>query len=164
MLIPGQMKKEARKTLHFSNTCGAINLKVTQSCLTPCNPMECSTPGFPIHHQLQLLELAQTHVHWVSDAIQPSHPLQSPSPPTFNLSQHRGLFQWVSSGGQSIGVSTSASVLPVNIQDWFPLGWTGCISLQSKGLSGVISNSTVQKHQFLGTQLCLYVCLRYCMP
>ena len=62
-----------------------------QSCLTLCNPMDCSTPGLPVHHQL--LELAQTHVHQVSDAIQPSHPLSSPSPPAFNLSQHQGLFQ-----------------------------------------------------------------------
>ena len=61
---------------------------------TLCDPVEHSTPGFPVHHQL--LELVQTHVHWVSDAIQPSHPLSSPSPPTFNLSQHQGLFQWVS--------------------------------------------------------------------
>ena len=68
---------------------------VTQSCATLCNPMECSTPGFPVHHQLP--KLAQTHVHQVSDAIQPSHSLSSPSPPAFHLSQHQGLFQWVSS-------------------------------------------------------------------
>ena len=70
---------------------------VTQSCLTLWDPMDCSTPGFPVH---QLLELTQTHVHWVSDAIQPSHPLSSPSPPAFNLSQHQGLFQWVNSSNQ----------------------------------------------------------------
>ena len=64
---------------------------VAQSCLTLCNPMDCSAPGFPVHHQLP--ELAQTYVHRVSDAIQPSHPLSSPSPPAFNLSQHQGLFQ-----------------------------------------------------------------------
>ena len=63
-----------------------------------CDPMDCSTPGFPVHHQLP--ELTQTHVHWVGDAIQPSHPLSSPSPPTFNWSQHQGLFQWVSSSHQ----------------------------------------------------------------
>ena len=63
----------------------------TQSCLTLCDPMDCSMPGFPVHHQLP--ELTQTHVHRVSDAIQPSHPLSSPSPPTFNLSQHQALFQ-----------------------------------------------------------------------
>ena len=66
----------------------------TQSCPTLCDPMDCSTPGFPVHDQL--LDLAQTHVHWVGDAIQPSHPLSSPSPPAFNLSQHQGLFQWSS--------------------------------------------------------------------
>ena len=64
-------------------------------CVRLCNPMDCSTPGFPVHHQL--LELAQTHVHRVGDAIQPSHPLSSPSSPAFNLSQHQGLFEWVSS-------------------------------------------------------------------
>ena len=68
---------------------------VAQLCLTLYNPMDCSTSGFPVHHQLP--ELAQTHVHQVSDAIQPSHPLSSLSPPAFNLSQHEGLFQWVSS-------------------------------------------------------------------
>ena len=68
---------------------------VAQSCPALCDPMDCSTPGFPVHHQL--LELAQTHVHWVGDAIQPYHPLSSPSPPAFNLSQHQDLFQWVSS-------------------------------------------------------------------
>ena len=118
-----------------------------------CDPMECSMPGLPVHHQLP--ELSQTHVHRVGDAIHPSHPLSSPSPPAFNLSQHQGLFQWVSSSHQSIGVSPSASVLPMNIQDWSPWGWTGWISLQSKGLSTVFSNSTVQKHQFFGAQLSL---------
>ena len=68
---------------------------VTQSCPTLCYPMDCSTPGFPVHHQLP--EFTQTHVHRVSNAIQPSHPLSSPSPPAFNLSQHQGLSQWVSS-------------------------------------------------------------------
>ena len=68
---------------------------VTQSCPTLWDPMDCSMPGFPVHHQLP--ELAQTHVHGVGDTIQPSHPLLSPSPPTFNLSKHQGLFKWVSS-------------------------------------------------------------------
>ena len=71
---------------------------VTQSCLTLCDPMNCSIPGFPVHHQL--LEFSQTHVHWLGDAIQPSHPPSSPSPPTFNLSQHQGLFKWVTSSHQ----------------------------------------------------------------
>ena len=160
--------------------------------------MDCSMSVFPVHHQLP--EFTQTHVHWVGDAIQPFHPLSSPSPPTFNLFQHLGLFQWVSSlhqvakvlefqlqhqsskeysgftesnlldglesisrvfsntivqkhqffasGGQSIGVSASTSVLPMNIQDWFPLGWTGRISLQYKGLPRVFSNTTVRKHHY----------------
>ena len=94
----------------------------------------------PVHHQLP--EFTQTHVHRVSDAIQPSHPLSSPSPAP-RSSQHQGLFQWVNSecGGPSIGVSALASVLPMNIQGWFPLGWTGWIPLQSKGLSRVFSNT-----------------------
>ena len=123
---------------------------VTQSCLTLGYPVVCSTPGFPVHHQVP--ELAQTHVHQVGDAIQSSHPLSSPSPPAFNLSQHQGLFQWVSSSHQV------AKVLELQLQrqsfqwifrtDWFPLGLTGWISLQSKGLSRVFSNTTVQEHQF----------------
>ena len=90
------------------------------------------------------------------DAIQPSHPLLSPSL-SFNLSQHRVFSnsQFFASGGQSIGVSASTSVLPMNIQVWFPLGCTGWISLQSKGLSRVFSNTTVQKHQFFSPQLSL---------
>ena len=130
---------------------------VAQLCLTLCDPMDCSTSGFPVHHQLP--ELTQSHVHWVGDAIQPFHPLLTPSPPTFNLSLHQGLFQWVSfftSGGQSIRVSASVSVLLMNTQDWFPLGWTCCISLQYKGLSRVLSNTSVQKHKFFGAQLSLY--------
>ena len=94
-----------------------------------CEPRDCSTPGFPVHHQL--LELAQTHVHWVGDAVQPSHPLSSPSPPAFNLSQHQGLFpvsQFFISGGQSIG-SFSFIISPSNEYsglisfriDWFDL-------------------------------------------
>ena len=71
---------------------------VAQSCPTLCNPMDCSTPGLPVPHQL--LEFTQTHPHWVGDAMQPSHPVLSPSPPTFNLSQHQGLFQWVCSSHQ----------------------------------------------------------------
>ena len=113
------------------------------SCVQLCDPMDCSTPGLPVHHQL--LEFTQTHVHWVNDAIQPSHPLSPPSPPAFNLSQHESfLVSWLfTSGGQSIGVSASASVLPMNIQDWFPWGLTGWIFLQSKGLARVLSKTTV---------------------
>ena len=100
-----------------------------------CDPMGCSMPGLPVHNQL--LELTQIHVHWVGDAIQPSHPLLSSSPPAFNLSQHQGLFKWVSSSHQVAKVLESQLQHQsfLNIQDWFPLGWTGWLSLQSKGLS-----------------------------
>ena len=81
---------------------------VAQSCLTLRNPMDCCTPGFPVHHQL--LEFTQTHVHRVSDAIQSSDPLSSPSPPAFNLSQHQGLYKWVSSLHQG------AKVLEIQLQ------------------------------------------------
>ena len=123
---------------------------VAQSCLTLFDPMNRSTPGLPVHHQLP--EFTQTHVHRVSDAIQTSHPLSSPSPPapaseSFPMSQ---LFTW---GGQSTGVSGLASFLPKKSQGWSPSEWTGWISLQSKGHSRVSSNTTVQKHQFFGTQL-----------
>ena len=83
--------------LSFSFFLNSVS-SVTQSCLTLCDPMDCSTPCLPVHHQL--LELAQTHVHWVGDSIQPSHLLSSPSPPAFNLAQHQGLFKWVSSSHQ----------------------------------------------------------------
>ena len=125
-----------------------------QSCPTLCDPMNHSTPGLPVHHQLP--EFTQTHVLQVGDAIQPSHPLLSPFSSCPQFLQVSGsfpvsqLFTW---GGQIIGISASASVLPMNIQDWFPLGWTSWISLQSKGLSRVFSNTTVQKHQFFGAQL-----------
>ena len=128
---------------------------VAQSCPTLCNPTA-STPGLPVHHQLP--EFTQTYVHRVSDAIQPSHPRSSSSPPAPHPSQRQSfpmsqLFAW---GDQSIGVSASTSVLPMNTQDWSPLGWTGWISSQSKGLSRVFSNTTVQKHQFFSTRPSLW--------
>ena len=93
---------------------------VAKFCLILCRPQDCSIPGSSVLHYLP--KFAQTHVHQVDDAIQPSHPLLSPYLPTFNLSQHQGLFQWVSSLHQvaKVLVSPSASVLPMNIQDWFP--------------------------------------------
>ena len=129
-----------------------VKVLLTQSCPTLCDLMTCSMAHFLVHYQL--LELAQTHVHLVVDDIQPSHSfipfsscLQSfPASGSFPRSQF-------TSGGQNIGVSASASILPMNIQDWFPLRWTGLISLQSKGLSRVFSSTTVQKHQFFAAQL-----------
>ena len=82
----------------YLRTLKCCSCSVAQLCLSLCNPMDCSTPGFPVHHQLP--ELTQTQVRWVSDAIQPSHPLSSPSPPALNLSQHHCLYQWVSSSHQ----------------------------------------------------------------
>ena len=119
----------------------------TQWCLTVCDPTVFSTPGFPIHHQLP--ELVQTHVHWVEDAAQPSRPL-SPLLLLPSIFPSIRVFSNESAlGGQSIGASSSASVLPMNTQGWFPLGLTGFISLQSKGLSRVFSNTTAQKASFL---------------
>jgi len=94
--------------------------------------------------------VCSNHIHWVCEAVESSS--VTPSPPALNLSQHQGLFQWVSSsGGQSVGVSASSLVCPMNIQGWFPLGLTGFISLLSKGLSTVLSSTRIRKHQFFST-------------
>ena len=151
-----------------------LSLPSVQLCPTLCNPMDCSTQGLPVH--LQLPEFTQTHVHRVGEAIQTSHPLSSPSLPAFNLSQHQGLFQWVSSLYQVAKVLAfqfqhqsfqwifrtdflglvGSPCSPRDFQDCFPLELTGWISLLSKGLSGVFSNIPVQKHEFLGAQLSLW--------
>ena len=131
---------------------------IAQFCPTICNPMVCSTPGFPVLHHFP--NLAKTHVHWVSDVIQLPH--------LFPFSFFQSF--WVSGsfvmalriGGQSIGASASASVPPMNIQSWFPLGLAGLISLQSKGLSKVFSNTTVWKHQFFGYQHSLWSSSHIC--
>ena len=128
---------------------------VPQSCPTLCDPMDYSTQAYlSIINSWSLLNSCS--LSWwchptISSSVVPfSSLLQSfPASGSFPMSQ------FFTSSGQSIGVSASASVLPMNIQDWFPLGWTGWISLQSKGLSRVFSNITVQKHQFFGTQLSL---------
>ena len=128
---------------------------VTQSCEILCDPVDWSTPGFPVHHQS--LELTQAHVHCVDDAIQPSHLLSfSSHPQSFPVLASFQMSQFFTSGGLSIELSGSASVLPMNIQDWFPLGWTSWIFLQSNGLLRVFSSTTVQKHQFFSTQLSLW--------
>ena len=198
-------KKKKQRKIQFSS--------VAQLCPTFCDPMNHSMTGLPVHHQLP--ESTQSHVHWVGDAIQPSHPLSSPSPPALNLSQHQGLFKWVNSspkywsfsfnispsseypglisfrmdwldlltvqgtlrsllqhhsskasllqcsaffiiqlshpymttgktGGQNIGTSASASVLPMNIQGWFPLGLSGLISLLSRGPWRVLSCTSLK--------------------
>ena len=125
---------------------------IALSCRTLCYPVNHSTPGLPAHHPLP--ESTQPHVHWVGDAIQPSQPLSSPSPPTLNLpaSGSFPMSQLSASDGQIIGVSASRVVPLMNTQDRFPLGLTGIISLQSKGLSRVFSSTTVWSHQFFGAR------------
>ena len=152
------IKEPCPKNSRWLGTLTSVQFSpVAQSCPTLCDPMDYSTPGLPVHHQLP--KFTQTYAHWVGDVIHPtisssvipfSSCLQS-----FQASASFPMSQFCASGGQNIGVSALVSVLPVNIQDWFPLGWTGWISLLSKGLSGVFSKTTVQEHQFFGTQLSL---------
>ena len=133
------------------------------SCL--CNPKTTAVQASLSFAIFQSLPWVHCHVLWVDNAIQPSPAPLPPSTPVLNLSQHQDIFQWVSclaSGGQSIGDSTSASVLPMNIQGWFPLGLIGFIFLWSKGLSRVFSSTTIRKHQFFGVQPSLQSNSRVC--
>ena len=132
--------------------CGCC-LSVAQSCPILWDPMNGSMPVFPVLHYLP--EFAQTHVHWVGDAIYSSHPLQLPLPlclQSFPASGSFPMSQLSVPGGQSIGASARAAVLSMNIQGWFPLGVIGLISLLSRGLSRVFSSARVWKHQFFGSQ------------
>ena len=132
---------------HLLNCISSVQfISVAQLCPNLCDPMNCSTPGLPITNSWSLLKLMS--IAWVmpsSHVILCCPLLSLPASGCFPVSQ---LFAWA---GQSIGVSTLASVLPVNTQDWSPLGWTGWISLQSEGLSRVFSNTTIQRHQFFST-------------
>ena len=136
--------------IHFYILSAILLSSVTQSCPTLCDPMNCSTPGFPVHYQLP--QLTETHVHWVSDAIQLFHPLSSPSS-AISLSQHQGPLQWVSSSHQMAKV-WSFSISPSS-------EYSGLISFRIDWLVGfpcsptdsrVFSNTTVQKHQFFDAQ------------
>ena len=128
---------------------------VAQSWLTPCDPMGCSMPGLPVHHQLlELLKLISIESVMPSNHLILCHPFSS-WPQSFPVSGSFQMNQLFTSGGQNIWVLALASVLLMNIQDWFPLELTGLISLQSKGLSRLFSNSTVQKLQFCSIQLSL---------
>ena len=157
VVVRKAVNHELKSTMNKSTWMGGGSVQfssVAQLYLTLCDSTDCSTPGFPVHHQLP--ELTHTHVHRVGDAIHPSLPLSSPFssyPQSFPASGSFQMSQLFTSG-----VSASASVFPMNIQDWSHLGWTGWISLQSKEsprLSRVFSNTTVQKHQFFGIQLSL---------
>ena len=145
---------------------GFSSFQFSYSCLNLCNPMDCSRPDFPVRHKLP--EIIQNHVHRVGDDIQPSHPLSSPSPPAFSSSfPESGSFpmsQFFASGGQSIAVLASKSVLPMNIQDWFPLELTGWISLESKGtLKSLLQRSSkasiLQCSAFFMVQLHIHIWL-----
>ena len=126
---------------------------MAKSCPILCDPTDCSTLGFTVLHYLP--EFAEIHVYWIDDAIQPSHPLSSPSPPALNLSQHQGLFQRVSSSHQVAKILELQlhHQFPMTIQNWFPLE---LISLLSKGFSRDFSSTTIQKHQFFSTQPSLW--------
>ena len=132
---------------------------VAQWCPTLCDPMNCSTPGLPVRHQLpEFTQTQRPSSRWCHPAITSSVVPFSSCPQSLPASGSFPMSQFFTSGGQSTGVFSFSDVifaLLMNIQDWFPLGWTGWISLQSKGFSKVFSNTTVQKHQFFGTQLSL---------
>ena len=127
-----------------------LSCSVAKSCLTLCDSLDCSAPGFPVLHYLP--EFAQIHVHWVSDALQPSHPLLPPAPLALSLSKHQGLsnelafpIRWPKCWSFSLSPSNK-------YQGWYPIGLIGLISLLSKGLSRVFSTTTVRKHRVLGAQ------------
>ena len=138
--------------------CGWIGFSSVQSLsrVWLCDSMDCSTPGLSVHHQLpESIPNSCPLSRWCHPTISSSVIPFSSCSQSFPASGSFQMSQLFASGGQNSGVSASASVLPMNIQDWFPLGWTGWISLQSEGLSRVFSNTTVQKHQFFGAQLSL---------
>ena len=129
---------------------------VPQSGLTLCEPMNRSTPGLPVHHQLLKFTHSCPWSWWCHPAISSSIVPFSYCPQSFPASGSFPMNPLLTSDSQSTRASVSASVLPMNIQDWSPLGWTGWISLQYKVLARVFSNTTVQNHQFFSAQLSLY--------
>ena len=144
--------------LNIDCSCSLLQFSsVTQSCSTLCDPMDCSTPGLPVHHQLP--ESTQTHVYWVDDAIQPSHPLSSCSPPAFNLSQHQGLFKWVSSSHQVTRVrSFSVNISPSNEHlrlISFRIDWLDLLAIQGtlKSLLQHHSSNSLRPHGLQPTRL-----------
>ena len=138
-------KKHRYSNVHWSNVSVQFS-SVSQSCLTLCDPKNWRMPGLPVHYQCPSRQ-------WCHPTISSSVIPFSTCPQSFLAWGSLQISQLLPSGGQSIGVSASTSVLPMDTQDWSPLGWTCWISLQSKGLSRAFSNTTVQKHQFFGAQL-----------
>ena len=149
-ILKNSMLVQELELLMFENKISSA----AQSCPTLCDPMDCSTPGFLVLHHL--LELTQTHVHQVGDAIQPSHLLSSPSPPAFNLSHYQGLFQWVSSSHQVAKVLEfqHQSLQWIFRTDFLRIDWFDLHAVQ--GTLKNLLQTTVQKHQFCGTQLSLW--------
>ena len=149
--IEKERQEEAGSDIQSLPDCGGCCCSAAKLCPTLCDSKDCSMPGFLVLRHLP--DSVQTRVHWVSDAIQPSHPLSPPSPPAFNLSQHHNLFQWVGTLHQvdtkfwSFNFSINPSM---NIQGY--LGLTRLIFLQSKGLSRIFSSTTIWKQQFFGVQ------------
>ena len=133
-------------------------ISVAQSCLALCDPMDCCSPGFSVHPSPTPRAYSNSCPlnRWFHPTTSSLLLLFSSCLQSFPASGSFPVSQFYASGDKNIGVSASASVLPMNIQDWSPLGWTSWISLQSKGLSRVFSNTTVQKHQFFSTQLSLW--------
>ena len=143
-IIQSEVSQKKKDKYHYQFS------SLAQVCPTLCNPMDCSMPGFPVlHHLPESIESVMPSNHLIL-----CHPLLLP-PSIFPSIRVFSMSQLFTSGGQNIGVSASTSVLLMNTQDWSPLGWTFWISLQSKGLSRVFSNTTVQMHQFFGAQLSL---------
>ena len=156
--FPLQHTEDVNHLMNWSTQSGPLVAcsyyhSVTKSCLTLSDFMDCSMTRFPVLHCL--LEVTQTHVHWVDDAIQSFHPLSPSSPPALNLSQYQGLFNELAlhmSWPKCWEFQFQTSVFPMNIQGWVPLGLTGLISLLFKGLSRFVSSTAVWKQQFFGVQ------------
>ena len=156
MLVPLVLKTSKAVSIH----CSVEFSSVSQSCLTLCDPMNCSTPGLPIHQQLP--ESTQTHVHWCHPTISSSVVPFSSCPQSFPASGCFPMSWLFPSGSQNFRASASPSVLSMTIQDWFPLRLTCLISLQSKELSRVFSSTTIWKHQFFGAQPSLWSSSHIC--
>ena len=155
--IPCRLEKNAYSAFFWM--CCPCCYSVAKACLTLCDPMDCRMPGLPVPHHLP--ECAQVHIHWIRDALQPSHHLSPSSPSAFNFSQHQVFsnelalhIRWPKYWGFSCSISHSSE--SISIQGWFCLGLTGLISLMSKEISRIFSSTTIRQHQFLAPLLSLW--------